>query len=133
MGADIAAAGGLDTEVGAHGTRLSGGMRQRLALARALLADPGVLILDEPTTHLDPDTRDTVLEDLLAATAGCSLLLITHDPARLDLLDEILVVVGGRVVQRGTHAELLEREGWYHQAAAASQPDHSGALPRSWR
>jgi ATP-binding cassette, subfamily C, bacterial CydC len=104
---------GLDTEVGAQGARLSGGMRQRLALARALLADPAVLVLDEPTAHLDPDTRDAVLDDVLAATAGRTVLLITHDLARLDEWDEVAVVLGGRVVQRGPHAALLDAEGWY--------------------
>src|SRR5690606_39492874 len=92
---------GLVTEVGAHGARLSGGMRQRLALARALLASPRILVLDEPTTHLDPDTRDAVLDDLLAASEGCSTVLITHDLARLERMDEIYVIVDGRVVQRG--------------------------------
>ena len=66
--------------------------------------------LDEPTTtHLDPDTRDAVLDDILAATAGRTVLLVTHDLARLDRLDEVVVLVGGRVVQRGPHAELLAR------------------------
>jgi ATP-binding cassette subfamily C protein CydC len=115
---DLSTASGLNTEVGAHGARLSGGMRQRLGLARALLADPRVVVLDEPTTHLDPDTRDAVLDDLLAATEGRSLILVTHDVARLDRLDGIAVVVGGRVVQHGTHAELLGRDGWYRAAAA---------------
>jgi ATP-binding cassette, subfamily C, bacterial CydC len=92
----------LDTEVGAHGARLSGGMRHRLALARALLvtgADDGppLLVLDEPTTHLDPETRDAVLDDLLAATAGRSLILITHDRSRLDRMDEVVELVDGRV------------------------------------
>lgn len=86
----VAPAGGLDAETGAHGDRLSGGMRTRLALARALLADPRVLVLDEPTAHLDPDTRDEVLADLLAATVGRTLILITHDPAGLEQLDEIV-------------------------------------------
>jgi ATP-binding cassette subfamily C protein CydC len=104
---------GLDTEVGAQGARLSGGMRQRLALARALLADPAVLVLDEPTAHLDPDTRDAVLDDVLAATAGRTVLLITHDLARLDRWDEVVVVLGGRVVQRGPHAALRAADGWY--------------------
>ena len=107
---------GIGTEVGPQGARLSGGMRGRLALARALLADPEVLVLDEPTTHLDPDTRDAVLDDILAATAGRTVLLVTHDLSRLDRFDEVAVVVGGRVVQRGPHAELLAVDGWYRSA-----------------
>ncbi|HYH32076.1 MAG TPA: thiol reductant ABC exporter subunit CydC, partial [Pseudonocardia sp.] len=93
----------LDTDVGTRGSRLSGGMRQRLALARALLvtgtaADgPPLLVLDEPTTHLDPNTRDAVLDDLLAATAGRSLVLITHDRSRLDRMDEVVELADGRV------------------------------------
>lgn len=79
----------LDDEVGAHGARLSGGMRRRLALARALLVDPAVLVLDEPTAHLDPDTRDAVLDDLLSAAAGRAVLLITHDPAVLPRADRV--------------------------------------------
>jgi ATP-binding cassette subfamily C protein CydC len=124
LAADLRAADGLDTEVGAHGARLSGGMRQRLAVARALLVDPGLLVLDEPTTHLDPDTRDAVLADLLSATEGRSMILITHDTAGLDRLDEIVVVVDGRVVQRGTHDELISVPGWYRSGRSA-QPDHS--------
>jgi ATP-binding cassette subfamily C protein CydC len=58
-------------------------------------------VLDEPTAHLDPDTRDAVLDDLLAATDGRSVLLITHDPSRLDRLDEVVELAGGRVVRRG--------------------------------
>jgi ATP-binding cassette, subfamily C, bacterial CydC len=92
--AALAPAGGLDAEVGVHGERLSGGMRQRLALARALLADPRVLVLDEPTAHLDPATRDAVLDDLLAATAGRTVLLITHDRARLDEFDAVVELTG---------------------------------------
>jgi ATP-binding cassette, subfamily C, bacterial CydC len=93
----------LDTEAGPHGTRLSGGMRVRLALARALLvagadhAGAPLLVLDEPTTHLDPETRDAVLDDLLSATSGRSLVLITHDRSRLDRFDEVVELVGGRV------------------------------------
>ena len=113
---------GLDTEVGPQGARLSGGMRQRLAVARALLADPAVLVLDEPTAHLDPDTRDAVLDDVLDATRGRTLLLVTHDLSRLDQLDEVAVVVDGRVVQRGPHAELLAVDGWYRTAHARTLP-----------
>jgi ATP-binding cassette subfamily C protein CydC len=114
---DVAALpAGLDADVGTHGARLSGGMRQRLALARALLADPAVLLLDEPTSHLDPDVRAAVLDDLLTATAGRTVLLITHDMSGLDRLDEVVVLVGGRVVQRGTPAELAAAGGWFRAA-----------------
>jgi ATP-binding cassette subfamily C protein CydC len=114
---------GLDTEVGPQGARLSGGMRGRLALARALLADPEVLVLDEPTTHLDPDTRDAVLDDILAATTGRTVLLVTHDLSHLDRFDEVAVVVGGRVVQRGAHADLIATDGWYRAAHGHGLPE----------
>ncbi len=89
---------GLETLVGEEGTQLSGGQRQRLALARALLADAPVLILDEPTAHLDPDVAEELVRDLLAAAGDRSILLITHRPEGLDLVDEIVVVEGGRRV-----------------------------------
>ncbi|MGW2518750.1 thiol reductant ABC exporter subunit CydD [Streptomyces sp. NPDC001617] len=97
---------GLDTLVGEHGARLSGGQRQRLALARALLADFPVLILDEPAEHLDLPTADALTADLLAATEGRTTLLITHRLAGLEAVDEVVVLDEGRVVQRGTYAEL---------------------------
>ena len=108
---------GLDTQVGSHGMGLSGGMRQRLALTRAVLAAPKVLVLDEPTAHLDPDTRDAVVDDLLAAAQGFSTLLITHDLTGLDRVDRIYVVRDGTVLQSGTHEELLTVEGWYQQVS----------------
>jgi len=114
---------GLRTEVGPQGARLSGGMRGRLALARALLADPEVLVLDEPTTHLDPDTRDAVLDDILSATTGRTVLLVTHDLSHLDRFDEVAVVVGGRVVQRGAHADLIATDGWYRAAHDHGLPE----------
>ncbi|MEU4797136.1 thiol reductant ABC exporter subunit CydD [Streptomyces sp. NPDC023327] len=102
---------GLDTLVGEHGARLSGGQRQRLALARALLADFPVLVLDEPAEHLDLPTADALTADLLAATRGRTTLLITHRLAGLDAVDEVIVLEGGRVVQRGTYGELAAVEG----------------------
>jgi ATP-binding cassette, subfamily C, bacterial CydC len=86
-----------DTPVGTHGAALSGGQRQRLAVARALLADPDLLILDEPTAHLDPGTRRALLTDVLAATAGRTMLLITHDLDGLDELDQVITLEGGKI------------------------------------
>ncbi|MGW8780110.1 thiol reductant ABC exporter subunit CydD [Streptomyces sp. NPDC055796] len=102
---------GLDTLVGEHGERISGGQRQRLALARALLADFPVLVLDEPAEHLDLATADALTADLLAATEGRTTVLITHRLAGLETVDDVLVLEHGAVVQRGTYAGLAAVEG----------------------
>ncbi|MFG3192483.1 thiol reductant ABC exporter subunit CydD [Streptomyces omiyaensis] len=102
---------GLDTLVGEHGSKLSGGQRQRLALARALLADFPVLVLDEPAEHLDLSTADALTDDLLRATEGRTTVLITHRLHGLDAVDEVVVLDGGRTVQRGPYAELAAEEG----------------------
>ena len=103
----------LDTELGEHGAGVSGGERQRLALARALLADFPVLVLDEPVEHLDVRTADAITADLLDATRDRTTLYISHRLAGLDAVDEIVVLDGGRVVERGTHGELLRGDGRY--------------------
>lgn len=109
---------GLATLVGEHGARLSGGQRQRLALARALLADFPVLVLDEPAEHLDLPTADALTADLLAATEGRTTLLITHRLAGLEAVDEVVVLAGGRIVQRGSYGDLTAVDGPLRDMAA---------------
>jgi ABC-type transport system involved in cytochrome bd biosynthesis fused ATPase/permease subunit len=104
---------GLSTEVGERGARMSGGQRQRLAIARALLADFPLLVLDEPGEHLDTQTADAIVADLLAITRETGTLLITHRLAGLEEVDEVLVLDRGCVVERGAQAELLARGGRY--------------------
>jgi ATP-binding cassette subfamily C protein CydCD len=102
---------GLDTLVGEHGARMSGGQGRRLALARALLADFPVLVLDEPAEHLDLPTADALTADLLAATEGRTTVLITHRLAGLEAVDEVVVLDAGHVVQRGAYGELAVVDG----------------------
>jgi thiol reductant ABC exporter CydC subunit len=104
---------GLKTELGERGARMSGGQRQRLAIARTLLADFPLLVLDEPGEHLDTETADAIVADLLLATRERATLLITHRLAGLEAVDEVLVLDRGRVVERGAHAELLALGGRY--------------------
>jgi thiol reductant ABC exporter CydC subunit len=112
---------GLGTDLGPHGAAISGGERQRLALARLLLAERRLLVLDEPTEHLDPQAADALTDDLLAVTAGRSTLLITHRLRGLDRVDRIVVLIAGQVRAVGTHAELLTQGGWYAERWGAEQ------------
>jgi thiol reductant ABC exporter CydC subunit len=102
---------GFDTPVGARGSAISGGERQRIAVARALLADPQVIILDEPTASLQPHAAKATMANLLAVTADRATLLITHDLWLLEEMDEIVVLQHGRVAERGRHDELIRSAG----------------------
>ena len=104
---------GLDSWVGEQGLRLSGGERQRLAVARALLKDAPVLVLDEPTANLDPSTEHRLLTEIYELMPGRTTLVITHRLIHMERMDEILVLDRGRIVERGTHHQLLEAKGLY--------------------
>ena len=104
---------GMATKVGERGLKLSGGERQRVGLARALLADPRVLILDEATSALDSRTEAAIQATLRRAKAGRTILVVAHRLSTVADADEILVVRAGRVVERGDHQALLRREGEY--------------------
>ncbi len=104
---------GYDTPVGEQGLRLSGGERQRVALARALLKNTPILILDEPTINLDAITERTIMQTLHTIRRNRTVLLITHRLIELETMDQILVLESGKIIERGTHTELLQREGLY--------------------
>ena len=104
---------GLDTVVGDRGYRLSGGEKQRMAIARLLLKAPGLVVLDEATAHLDSESEAAVQRALSTALQGRTSLVIAHRLSTVREADQILVVEDGRVVERGRHDELLRRGGLY--------------------
>jgi ABC-type multidrug transport system fused ATPase/permease subunit len=118
---------GYDTPLTERATNLSGGQRQRIAIARAFVRDAPILILDEPTTGLDAEAADVVRAALQRLVSGKATLLISHDLQLVQIADRIVVLSAGRVVERGTHAELLARPGLYaslhaRQAGVESAP-----------
>ncbi|WP_426991443.1 lipid A export permease/ATP-binding protein MsbA [Methylomonas sp. CM2] len=104
---------GLDTEIGENGVKLSGGQRQRLALARALLKDAPILILDEATSALDTESERYIQAALSRVMQGRTTLVVAHRLSTIEAADVILVMDKGRIVERGSHAELLARDGTY--------------------
>jgi subfamily B ATP-binding cassette protein MsbA len=106
---------GYDTVVGERGVRLSGGQRQRVAIARAILADPRVLLLDEATSSLDSESELMIQDGLRALRRGRTTFVIAHRLSTIRSADQILVLEGGEIVERGTHDELLTLGGRYRQ------------------
>jgi ABC-type multidrug transport system fused ATPase/permease subunit len=108
---------GYDTVVGERGLTLSGGQRQRVAIARALLAEPRVLILDDATSSVDARTEEAIKEGLREVMAGRTTFVVAHRLSTISLADEIVVIDGGRIVDRGSHEELLDRSPLYAEIA----------------
>ena len=106
---------GLDTLIGERGVKLSGGQRQRIAIARAILADPRILILDEATSNLDTESESFIQESLAKLMKGRTTFVIAHRLSTIRQAHQILVVEDGRIAERGTHQELLDKEGRYYK------------------
>lgn len=130
LGPDIAALpAGLQTLVGERGVNLSGGQRQRVSIARAIAADPSLLVLDDCLSAVDARTEARVLENLRAVFAGRSGIIVSHRVAAVRDCDAIVVLDDGRVAERGTHTELVEADGLYAQMARAQGDVHTQEAP----
>ena len=112
---------GYDTVLGERGFSLSGGQRQRIAIARAILADPAVLVLDDATSAVDATKEHEIRAALATVMEGRTTLVIAHRPATIALADRVAVLAGGRIVEEGTHVELLRRSARYRTLLAMEE------------
>ncbi len=106
---------GLETMIGERGVKLSGGQRQRIAIARAILADPRILILDEATSNLDTESETLIQESLKRLMVGRTTFVIAHRLSTIKQADQILVIEQGQIEEKGTHDELIEKQGRYYE------------------
>jgi subfamily B ATP-binding cassette protein HlyB/CyaB len=124
---------GYETNVGESGATLSGGQRQRIAIARALFADPRVLIMDEATSALDYESEQTIRHNMASICRGRTVLVIAHRLTTVRAADCILVIDDGRIIERGRHQELLALDGLYARmfALQADLPADGSAVARA--
>jgi ABC-type multidrug transport system fused ATPase/permease subunit len=136
----VALPSGYDTKVGERGVRLSGGQKQRISIARAFLANPQVLLLDEPTSSVEPDSEAAIIAALDRLMAGRTTVLTSHRPSLIQQADRVYVIEDGRVTEQGTPAELARGDGWFARfirsaaevhEAAAEELIHESARKRS--
>ena len=106
---------GLDTLIGERGVKLSGGQRQRIAIARAVLADPRILILDEATSNLDTESESLIQKSLTELMKGRTTFVIAHRLSTIRQANQILVIEKGEIAEQGTHTELIESQGRYFE------------------
>lgn len=117
---------GYATPIGERGFSLSGGQRQRIAIARAILADPRVLVLDDATSAVDPSKEHEIRDALTEVMSGRTTIVIAHRPATIALAERVVLLDGGRVVADGTHAELMATSAHYREVLAAAAADEAG-------
>lgn len=106
---------GLDTLVGERGVAISGGQKQRLSIARSLIKDPDILIMDDSLSAVDAKTESKIIENIRKNRRGKTTLIVTHRLSAVAHADEIIVLDGGRITQRGTHSDLVSQDGWYNE------------------
>jgi len=120
---------GYETRVGERGLKLSGGEKQRVAIARAILKNPRIMIFDEATSALDSATEQTIQGELTRIAEGRTTLVIAHRLSTIMDADQILVMDAGRIIERGTHRELLDRAGAYAEMWALQQQEEAAQAP----
>jgi len=123
---------GYETTIGERGVKLSGGQQQRLAIARAILASPQILILDEATSNLDTESEQLIQASMATLLAGRTTFMIAHRLSTIRRADLILLMEDGRVIERGTHEELMARRGVYHAMVLRQMASHEETIDDAW-